>query len=288
MPYKYFSHNGHILPIEQAVVPLSSVEYSYGFGVYETIRVAGGVTYFLEQHAERLILSAQIIGLEHNFDETFISNSVRALTKETTAEAYNLKVLLIGGRTAGEADLYITCLSPLFPDRKLYRSGVSVISEHFERLYPQAKTLNMFTSYLAYRRAQQRGAYDALLINQAGCITEGTRTNFFGLKGRTLISPPADDCLHGVTRQHVLSVARSHGFTIQETAMSLEQVSDYDSVFITSTACKVMPIRAVDKQVWQEPISPALQELMKAYDLYIDEYRKMQLKKLTDHSVSTL
>lgn len=279
MEYTYFSHNGKLLPIEQAVVPLSNIEYSYGFGVYETIRVAGGVLYFAEQHAQRLMQSARIINLEHEFDESFIENAVRALVKETKAQAYNLKVLLIGGRTASEADLYITCLNPLFPERKLYRTGVAVTSEHVERLYPQAKTLNMFTSYEAYRHAQQKGAYDALLINQAGCITEGTRTNFFGLKGQTLVSPLASSCLHGVTRHHVITVAKAQGFAIEETEIKLDAVKEYDSVFITSTPLKVMPIRSIDDQVWDHPISPALGELMKAYDHYIDEYRHKQLSQ---------
>jgi branched-chain amino acid aminotransferase len=277
MQYRYFSHNGKLLPIEQAAVPLSNIEYSYGFGVYETIRVAGGITYFLEQHVERLMQSAQIIGLEHGFDKAFVCDAITALTAETATKAYNLKVLLIGGRTPSEADLYITCLSPLFPDRKLYRTGVPVVTEQVERIYPQAKTLNMFTSYQAYRHAQRTGAYDALLINRAGCITEGTRTNFFGLHGRTLISPPAADCLHGVTRHHVMAVAREQGFTIEETAMKLDEISQYDSVFITSTPAKIMPIRAIDDQVWQQPVSPALSDLMKAYDDYINEYRERQL-----------
>jgi branched-chain amino acid aminotransferase len=202
------------------------------------------------------------------------------LPKRLTAEAYNLKILLIGGRTPSEADLYITCLSPLFPQRKLYRIGVPVITVELERLYPQAKTLNMFTSYQAYRRAKAEGAYDALLVNRAGCITEGTRTNFFGLRGRTLVSPPAGDCLHGVTRHHVMAVAREQGFTFEETAMKLSEVSRYDSVFITSTPAKIMPIRAIDDHVWQQPVSPALQELMKAYDHYMEQYRVGQLQTI--------
>jgi branched-chain amino acid aminotransferase len=274
MEYTHFSHNGKLLPAEQAVVPLSNIAYSYGFGVYETIRVAGGITYFLDEHIERLLQSARIITLEHPFDAAFVDKAVRELTSKTNAEAYNLKVLLIGGRTAETADLYITCLNPLFPDRKLYRTGVKLISEQCERLYPQAKSLNMFTSYQAYAHAQSKGAYDALLINRAGCITEGTRTNFFSLQGRTLISPPAADCLHGVTRHHVMEVARAHGFTLKETAIPLEQVKQYDSVFLTSTPLKIMPVQAIDTQVWEQPVSPALHELMQAYDQYIEDYRQ--------------
>lgn len=279
MHYKYFSHNGSLLPVEQAVVPLSNIEYSYGYGVYETIRVANGVTYFLDQHSQRLMQSAQIIELEHNFDEAFVCKAVKALVDQTEMPAYNLKVLLIGGATADKANLYVTCLNPHFPDRKLYRMGVKLISQQLERLYPQAKSLNMFTSYIAYRRAQQAGAYDALLINNEGFVTEGTRTNFFGLVGKRLVSPPEQDCLNGVTRQNVIKVAKNSGFSLAENVIRFDQIDGFDSVFVTSTPSKIMPVRAIDEKVWSQPVSPALQDLMKAYDQFIEEYREAQLKE---------
>src|SRR3989344_2916463 len=76
MEFKYFSHNGEILPIEQAVVPLSNIEYAYGFGVYESIRVANGVQYFVEDHIGRLMESARIIKLEHPFSPDLIRQSI--------------------------------------------------------------------------------------------------------------------------------------------------------------------------------------------------------------------
>jgi branched-subunit amino acid aminotransferase/4-amino-4-deoxychorismate lyase len=89
--------------------------------------------------------------------------------------------------------------------------------------------------------------------------------------------------LHGVTRSNVIKVAGKSGFTIHETAMRLNEVSHYESVFVTSTPSKIMPIRSIDKQVWIQPVSPALHELMKAYEHFIDDYGKRQLReKLSD------
>ena len=209
MDFKYFSKNGKILPVEEAVIPLSNIEYQYGFGVYENIRVNDGVPYFLKDHIERLLESARIIGLEHTFDESFVKKSAADLVKKNGAGTYNLKVLLIGG---AEPALYILALNPHFPDKKLYRGGADFITYEYERPYPSAKTLNMLQSYLAYKKAREAGAYDALLISSKGCITEGTRTNFFCMQGRTLISPPEDEILLGVTRKVVLKVAKEEGF----------------------------------------------------------------------------
>ena len=67
MSFKFFSRNYEILPMEEAVIPLASVEYSYGFGVYENLKVRNAITYFLNEHMDRLDVSARIIGLEHAF-----------------------------------------------------------------------------------------------------------------------------------------------------------------------------------------------------------------------------
>ena len=268
MEYKYFSKNGKILPIEEAVIPLSSIEYQYGFGVYETIRVTNGVSRFLSEHLERLAESARIIGLEHLFSTTTIYGSVEKLIEKNNVETCNLKILLIGGKTKEDASLYILALSPLFPDKKLYRDGVHCITYPYERVLPHAKTLNMLGSYLAYRKARMADAYDALLLNRKGSITEGTRTNFFCIKDKTIMSPPEEEILLGVTRKHVLSVARENGFSLEERDITFEELRAFDGAFITSTSSKVMPIRTIDSFTFKEP-GEALKELMRKFDDFL-------------------
>lgn len=265
IPYKYFSRNGEILPIEQATISLSNVEYSYGFGVYETVRTGKGQINFGPEHSQRLMESARLINLEHPFSAEFMEQSMTELVAKMEVATANLKVLLIGAPTPEQATLYILCLNPLFPDRKLYREGAHCITQPYERPIPHAKTLNMLQSYLAYRAAKQAGAYDALAINRDGCIVEGTRTNFFVIKDKTITSPPEADILLGVTRDKVLQTARQQGFEITEQAIPLENVNQYDGAFLTSTSTKIMPIRSIDEYRW-EAISPALQALMQAFN----------------------
>lgn len=264
MQFQYFSRNGDVLPVEQAVVPLASIEYSYGFGVYETIRVSHGEIRFLEDHYRRLQTSADIIGLAHNYKPSEIGQYITDVVRANEVETCNLKVLLIGGKTANDADLFILCLAPYFVDRKLYKTGCHCTTYEYERLYPHAKTLNMLPSYLAYRDAQSHSAHDALLINRRGEITEGTRSNFFTLKGNTIYSPPEDDILLGVTRDHVLKLAKQEGFDIVHQPIPLASLPDYDIAFLTSTSVRILPIRSVGDHSYGE-IPPELIALVKAF-----------------------
>jgi branched-chain amino acid aminotransferase len=266
MPFKYFARNDDIVPVEQASVPLSNIEYSYGYGVYENIRVSGGKPQFLDQHLERLIESACTIELNHDFKSQQIKNNILNLLSILEAEACNLKVLLIGGL---EPQLYVLPLSPLFADRKLYRDGAHAITYHYERLFPHAKTLNMLPSYLAYRDARQAGAYDALLVNHQGNVTEGTRTNFFAITGKTLYTPPGAEILLGVTRDNVLRVAREKGYDLVEQDLPANELSRFEGVFLTSTSSKIMPLSSIDEHQWQIPDS--LRELMTAFNEFLEK-----------------
>ncbi|MCA9327878.1 aminotransferase class IV, partial [Candidatus Saccharibacteria bacterium] len=120
MSFRYFSLNGELLPADQAVVPLSDIEYAYGFGVYESVRVSKGKPRFADEHCARLMLSAEAIGLAHDFTPTMVEEYIEALIAANEVDTCNLKIMLIGGKTP---HLYIQCLAPRFVDRKLYKTG---------------------------------------------------------------------------------------------------------------------------------------------------------------------
>lgn len=266
--FPLFSKNGEILPIEQAVVPLNNIEYSYGYGVYESLKVRKGVLYFVKEHAARLMQSAEIIGITHPYKVKDIEQYIQDLVAKTPVESFNIKMLLIGGR---EPQLYIQALKPLFPDRKLYSQGAKTVTVKYERPYPNAKTLNMLPSYLAYKKAKAAGAYDALLINSKGNIIEGTRTNFFAIRGSILYTAPVEEVLEGVTRQSVIAVAKKNGFKLEEKDIPLAKLNDYDGAFLTSTSSKIVPINQIDEFSWQS-IPEKLKELIKYYDTFLDTY----------------
>jgi branched-chain amino acid aminotransferase len=264
-----FSHNGELKPIAQAFVPLDDIAYSYGFGVYETIRINDGIPYFADQHLNRLIESARIIQLEHQFSKEFIRKSLQDLMSANSNATANAKLLLIGGKSETTANLYIQLLNPFFPDRKLYRDGAHVITYEFERLFPRAKTLNMMSSYMAYTEAKRAGAYDALLIDHDGTITEGTRTNIFLVRDGKLITPPDQHILLGVMRAVVLKVAAESGIDVVTEEVALTKLDRYDGLFLTSTSSKVMPVKSIDEFSFAN-VPELVTQLINRVDSFLD------------------
>lgn len=269
MTFDYFVKNGEVLPVSQAVISLFSIEYSYGFGVYENVRVRNGIPYFLEDHAERLFKSAIGIGLDHPFTKVDISRHVQALLEKLAEKtAINIKILLIGARKK-DATMYILPLAPRFPDKKIYKEGVKTITKIYERWLPQAKTLNMLPSYVYYSQAHEEGCYDVLFVDNKGKIAEGSRTNFFAITGNEITMPPDKNTLSGVTKKYVLMLAKKNGFVVREMEIALMEMKRYDCAFLTSTSGKIIPIKQIDDLKFAS-VPPELRKLMKLFDDYLE------------------
>lgn len=262
---KYVIHNGKLIKADKAKISIDNIEFTYGFAVYENLKVRDGKVYFLVEHVERLFHSAGIIGLKHNFTSDKIEEWILLLIKKNKIESANIKVLLIGGR---EPDLYIENLAPKYLDKKYYKKGVKVITYNYERFLPQAKTLNMLPSYLIYKKAVEAGAHDALLVDNHGHVLEGTRSNFFVIKNKTIYSAPVESVLDGVTRRTVVDCAKKNGYSLVEQNIALEDAFNYDGAFLTHTSGKIVPIRTIDDKSFAE-ICEGLISLIKLYNEYL-------------------
>jgi len=271
-PYCFF--NRRLIPIEEAVVPVDDVDFSYGYGVYETLKVRHRILYFPSLHEERLFHSARVIGIPHPFQKGDITWGIQELVRANRTEHANIKVLLIGGDTEERARLYIMTLNPLFPDRKDYKHGAVALIYPGERVFPEAKTLNMLVSTLAFRAARKEGAYDAVLKNREGYLTEGTRTNLFYVQGEVVYTPPSHQVLEGVTRITLLAALKQHSIPLEERPLHESEISSQGGFFLTSTSTKVMPLRKLGP--YDLPIPPLIREIMKLYDAYLDAYASTQ------------
>lgn len=272
MTIQYFSKNGTLLPLSEATIPLENIAYQYGFGVYETLKVRGGILYFARQHIKRLLQSAKTIELKHIFISLKINLYIQEVVQKNDVKDCNIKILLIGGKEATDALLFILPLAPLFPDKKLYSIGATVNTVQYERFLPNAKTLNMFRSYLYYTKASKLGHYDMLFLDNNGNILEGSRTNFFAIKGATLTTPPRKKVLEGVTRQIVIATAKKNGFTVKEKDIPFSSLKKLDGAFLTCTSGKIIPLIQVNNLKFPE-ITPKLKKLMQIYNKFLEASR---------------
>lgn len=73
------------------------------------------------------------------------------------------------------------------------------------------------------------------MLDIDGFVSETNATNIFMVKCGVLLTPHADHCLPGITRETVLLVARELGIEVVERRISLSEFHAADEVFTTGT-----------------------------------------------------
>jgi branched-chain amino acid aminotransferase len=253
--------DGLLLPPAEARLPVLDRGLLQGDSVYEVLRTYGGRPFELHLHLARLARSAALAGLELPWDEArcaaelerTLAASLGGDAVDPEAAPWNLgersvRVLMTrgGGELAPEVPpAAVIIAEPLHgPPRRAYRDGVKVLLVEADRgrIDPAAKTGNRLTHVLALRAARAAGAHEALFVDAAGRVTEGTSSNLFAVVGGRLVTPPlAAGILEGVTRGVVLALARREGVPVVEAPLEAGELSRADELFITSTAREVLP-----------------------------------------------
>jgi len=121
------------------------------------------------------------------------------------------------------------------------------------------------TSSLAKSEAVARGFDDALMMNSQGKVSEGSGMNVFMVRDGVIYTPGVDqDILEGITRRSVIEVAKDMGYTVIERPIDKTELLIADEVFLTGTAAKVAPVKAIENYTLpdKKPVTTELQNMM--------------------------
>jgi branched-chain amino acid aminotransferase len=122
-------------------------------------------------------------------------------------------------------------------------------------------------SVLAKVESLKAGYDEAIMLNEAGQITDGSGENVFVVRDGALTTPPIQaGCLDGVTRGSVIMLARDLGYEVREDNLVRTDLYNADECFFTGTAAEITPIREVDDRVVGEGHrGPVTKELQSAF-----------------------
>ena len=252
--------NNKIVPSAEARVSVFDHGFLYGDGIYETMRVYEGVVFKIDEHLKRLRRSASLIGLDIPKTADDIKSAIYdTLLANELSEAY---VRLTVSRGYGEIGLDPDlCKEPTFIivaekfkhyPRSYYDEGItlhiaSVRRNIKEALNPQIKSLNFLNNILAKIEAKKADANEAIMLNAAGHLAEGTVSNIFFMKDGVLHTPSTEcGILDGITRSLVIDLAINNAVPVKEGEYGPGELKDAFEVFITNSTMEVMPVSRVD------------------------------------------
>jgi branched-chain amino acid aminotransferase len=236
---------------EPAYLPINDLMVLRGYGVFDFTRTYHRRPFHLKAHVERLFASAHAIELATPFTmDEVIAKVQEALALSTYPECF-IRILITGGdgvdsiTPSGQSRLTIMVTKAHeYPDSD-YQNGLKVITTNQPRYLAGVKTLGYISAVRAMQQATQADAVEAVYVDSAGYVYEGTTTNIFIVSEGKIITPPLKGVLDGITRRLVLELAQPF-FEVIEAPFKVEQLYSADEVFITSSTKEIMPITRVD------------------------------------------
>ncbi len=277
--------DGVLMPLSECKVSVLDRGYLFGDGVYEVARLYHGRPYLLSQHFDRLERSLdamRMIGWSRRMAET----RLRQLLEHAKIDSGLFYMQVTRGAPAARRHafpspavdlaelMYVTPLAP-YADENYTHGCAAVTHEDIRWGRCNIKSINLLGNVFAAQYAKERGAFEALLVNKAGRVLEGSHTNLFWVRNGVLgTAPLTENILPGTTRERVLSAAAQQGIAVDYSPLSADMLKACDEVFITATTIEVMPVRSIDGTMIGEP-GPVTGRLLRAYRADVDRFLSM-------------
>lgn len=257
------SVNGKILEEGEAFVSVLDRGYLFGEGLFETFRSYDGALPFIDRHLKRMEWGATFIGLPFPHPND-LKSAVKELLKATGLPNGRVKIILSGKNAAGfrpvvptdalDITVVIGCekFAPR-PDEE-YENGVTLsVIRSVKNMPPplsNLKSLSSLEKMIARREFLEKDAFDGILLDAQGNVTETTSSNIFWVSGGKLFTSPVSiGLLPGVTREIVIEIARAEGIEFAERAIDVEGLKESSEVFLTGSTLEVMPVTEIDRDV---------------------------------------
>jgi branched-chain amino acid aminotransferase len=252
--------NGELMPVHEARVPVLDHGLLYGDGVFEGIRFYRGRAFRLDAHLARLDRSARAIRLAIPHDASALAAAARDTIAAFGAPYGYLRLVVTRGvgklgidpSSCAQPNVFIIADELTMASERMRREGARVIVAATRRLGPDGldpriKSLNYLNHILARLEATNANADEAILLNGAGHVAEGTADNVFIARDGMLFTPPVSDgALEGVTCAVVLELAHELGIAAHERSLGPYDLHTADECFLTGTGAELIPVREVD------------------------------------------
>ncbi|MFB3058840.1 MAG: D-amino-acid transaminase [Gammaproteobacteria bacterium] len=250
--------NGEYLPEDEAKISIFDRTVLFGDAIYEVAGVIDGKLIDFDSHMQRYRRSLAELDIPAPLDRDEILSAFRKLVElnQITEGLVYLQV------TRGEADrdfvwqgelkptVFMFTQQKLSTDNDAANTGVRLhVVDDIRWARRDIKSVNLLGQVLAKKAASDAGAYEALMVDTDGYITECGATSFFIVTGELLLTRPvSNNILSGITRKALVALCNTHGIRLVETRFSLKEALQADEAFISGASSYVIPVVQIDEQ----------------------------------------
>ncbi len=246
--------NGIFSDADKPVLQAQNRSFKYGDGVFETMRLRNGKLLLKELHFDRLINSLQLLQIK--FSSSFIEE-ITTLITELSKKNNCLKSARIRMAVFREDDNsagYLIEATPLQNgfygwNEKGWKIEIYLQAKKATDAFSVLKSANYLPYVMVGLGAKELGVDECLVLNTAGNIADGSKTNVFIIKDGTVFTPAlTEGCVSGVMRQHLIGKLKNTNHAVVETQLKIEDVQTADEVFLTNAIIGVQWVQSFQKK----------------------------------------
>ncbi|WP_188943110.1 aminotransferase class IV [Nakamurella endophytica] len=246
--------DGRLLPATEPLLRPDDAGVVRGDGVFETTLAVDGEPRDLSEHLDRLGRSAAALEVDIP-DRTEWSRGVDAVLADRPAGQWSVRLTATRGPDDGPATCFVV-RSPVGPRLLAQRQGIGVLAldRGFDGpavarapwLLAGAKTLSYATNMAALRWAAAHGADDVVFVGTDGTLLEAPTATVVLARGRSLVTPPPEGILAGITAERLFAAAAAAGWAIARERVTVADLFAADAVWLTSSVRLLAPVTTVD------------------------------------------
>ena len=280
--------NGQFIAAGRAALPVSDLGIVAAASVTEMIRTFRGQPFRVHEHLQRLAHSIRDTRLP-NVDLDTIESAIQQVVRHNAGQLppdEDLGIIIFV--TAGPNPTYLgelgrelfgqptvcvhTFRLPFEFWMKTYRSGQSLRVSDTQppdptTLPPTAKFRSRLHWYIADQDAGSRQAGSRAILNSHHGLTETSAGNFFIVEQETLVTPPDELVLNGISREVAMQLASSIGLRTSKEPISSERATQSDEAFTTSTTYCLLPVATLNgKKIGHACPGPVTMRLLHAWN----------------------
>lgn len=208
-----------------------------GYGIFETLRTYNKEIIFnTTDHIDRLLDSAKKIDLKIQFNKKEIFKMLKKIAKKSIHKNQKIKIIAIPNK------LIITSTEQK-DDKKIYQ-GVKCMSIICQRSLPEIKSISYLSSLLSHKKAEEKGYFEAILINEKGEVSEGAYSNIFWFE-KNILCTTKNKILLGITRKTVLKISP---FKTKLKTINIKNLYKTKEIFLTSSTKGIVPVVQIDNK----------------------------------------
>jgi D-alanine transaminase len=276
--------NGELTAVEQAKVSIWDRGFLFGDSVYEVCRIYDGRCWLEPQHLARLKRSLK----ELDFPPYDLDRLMERIYR-TIRAGFITEGLVYVQITRGVAPRTHTFPDPPVepteviivrpyddaPTAARRASGVAVIS-HPDLRWKRCdiKSTNLLANVLAIETARKAGAFEAVLVDADGFVTEATNTSLLWVRdGRIEATPEGPEILIGMTRHLTQRLAEAIDVPFVEARIALDDLYAADEAMLVGTSTEILPVATVDgRKIGSGAPGPVAGRLQAAYKAALDAW----------------